>query len=57
MNLPEGRLREVIELSFRKRVMGFDALSLLEVVERSQIKRLRFANDHRMAANPAFADP
>ena len=45
MNLPEGRLRESIELSFRKRVKGFDALSLLEVVGRSQIGRLRFAND------------
>ncbi|MEI8033731.1 MAG: type II toxin-antitoxin system HipA family toxin [Chlorobiaceae bacterium] len=45
MNLPEGRLREAIELSFRKRVRGFDALSLLEVVGRSQIGRLRFAND------------
>ncbi len=45
MNLPEGRLRESIELLFRKRVKGFDALSLLEVVGRSQIGRLRFAND------------
>jgi serine/threonine-protein kinase HipA len=45
MNLPEGRLRESIELMFRKRVEGFDALSLLEVVGRSQIGRLRFAND------------
>ena len=45
MNLPEGRLRESIELSLRKRVEGFDALSLLEVVGRSQIGRLRFAND------------
>ena len=45
MNLPEGRLRESIELSLRKRVEGFDALSLLEVIGRSQIGRLRFAND------------
>lgn len=45
MNLPEGRLRESIELSLRKRVEGFDALSLLEVVGRSQIGRLRFANN------------
>ena len=45
MNLPEGRLRESIELIFRKRVKGFDSLSLLEVVGRSQIGRLRFAND------------
>ncbi|MEI8186453.1 MAG: type II toxin-antitoxin system HipA family toxin [Chlorobiaceae bacterium] len=45
MNLPEGRLRESIELSLRKRVEGFDSLSLLEVVGRSQIGRLRFAND------------
>ncbi|NTW70406.1 MAG: hypothetical protein HGB23_11295 [Chlorobiaceae bacterium] len=45
MNLPEGRLRESLELSFRKRVKSFDSLMLLEVVGRSQIGRLRFAND------------
>lgn len=45
MNLPEGRLRESIERTFRKRAQGFDQLALLEIVGRSQIGRLRFSND------------
>lgn len=45
MNLPEGRLRESLERDFRKRTQNFDDLKLLEVVGRSQIGRLRFAND------------
>lgn len=45
MNLPEGRLRESLERSFRKRTQGFDQLSLLEVIGASQIGRLRFTNN------------
>ncbi len=45
MNLPEGRLRESIERVFRKRAQGYDQLTLLEVVGRSQIGRLRFSNN------------
>lgn len=45
MNLPEGRLRESLERTLRKATPEFDELSLLEVIGRSQIGRLRFAND------------
>lgn len=45
MNLPEGRLRESLERSFRKRAQGFDQLALLEIVGTSQIGRLRFTNN------------
>lgn len=45
MNLPEGRLRESLERSFRKNTQNFDDLSLLEVVGCSQIGRLRFSNN------------
>lgn len=44
MNLPEGRLKESLEKTFRKRAQGFDQLALLEVVGNSQIGRLRFTN-------------
>lgn len=44
MNLPEGRLRESLERRLRKSMPGFDDLALLEIVGRSQIGRLRFAN-------------
>lgn len=42
MNLPEGRLREVLERRFRKTVPGFDELSLLRIVGPAQIGRLRY---------------
>lgn len=45
MNLPEGSLRDSLERRFRKSVQNFDQLSLLEIVGRSQIGRLRFSND------------
>ena len=45
MNLPEGPLRDSLERRFRKSVQNFDQLSLLEIVGRSQIGRLRFSND------------
>ncbi len=44
MNLPEGSLRQRLELMFAKAVRDFDALTLLEIVGRSQIGRLRFAS-------------
>lgn len=43
MNLPEGMLRQRLELMFAKLVPDFDSLSLLEIVGRSQIGRLRYA--------------
>ena len=43
MNLPEGALRHKLELMFSKAVEDFDALTLLEIVGRSQIGRLRYA--------------
>jgi serine/threonine-protein kinase HipA len=45
MNLPEGALRQRLDLLFAKAVRDFDALSLLEIVGRSQIGRLRYAPD------------
>ena len=41
MNLPEGVLRQKLELMFAKAVRDFDALTLLDIVGRSQIGRLR----------------
>jgi len=43
MNLPEGRLREGIERMFRKTVPAMDDMTLLEIVGRSQIGRIRAA--------------
>ncbi len=45
MNLPEGALRKKLELMFSKVIRNFDSLSLLEIVGKSQLGRLRFAND------------
>lgn len=45
MNLPEGVLRQRLELMFAKAVRDFDALTLLEIVGRSQIGRLRYASE------------
>lgn len=44
MNLPEGILRQRLESMFSKAVRGFDALTLLEIVGKSQIGRLRYAS-------------
>lgn len=44
MNLPEGRLRESLENTFRKHVPVFDDLKLLSVIGRSQIGRLRYSD-------------
>ena len=43
MNLPEGQLRHRLELMFSKVIADFDTLSLLEVVGKSQLGRLRYA--------------
>ncbi|MES2536306.1 MAG: type II toxin-antitoxin system HipA family toxin [Pseudomonadota bacterium] len=43
MNLPEGLLRHKLELMFSKVIPHFDALSLLELIGKSQIGRLRYA--------------
>jgi serine/threonine-protein kinase HipA len=45
MNLPEGALRHKLELMFSKAVRDFDALTLLEIVGRSQIGRLRYITE------------
>jgi serine/threonine-protein kinase HipA len=45
MNLPEGQLRHTLELMFSKVVRDFDSLSLLEIVGKSQIGRLRHASE------------
>lgn len=44
MNLPEGQLRHKLELMFSKVVRDFDSLSLLDIVGKSQIGRLRYAS-------------
>jgi len=43
MNLPEGALREKLERMFSKVVPNFDALSMLKIIGKSQIGRLRYA--------------
>jgi serine/threonine-protein kinase HipA len=43
MNLPESQLRQKLELMFSKVIRDFDSLSLLEIVGKSQIGRLRYA--------------
>jgi len=42
MNLPEGALRERLRLAFAKATGTFDDLSLLAIVGRSQLGRVRF---------------
>ena len=49
MNLPEGRLREVLERRFRKTMPGFDDLSLLQIVGPAQIGRLRYGEEPAVA--------
>ena len=43
MNLPEGALHDRLRKEFSKVIPDFDALSLLKIVGKSQIGRLRFA--------------
>lgn len=49
MNLPEGRLREVLERRFRKLMPGFQDLSLLQIVGPAQIGRLRYGEPGNLA--------
>jgi len=44
MNLPEGALRERLRLAFAKATGTFDDLSLLAIVGRSQLGRVRFTD-------------
>jgi serine/threonine-protein kinase HipA len=43
MNLPEGALHDRLRQAFSKVIPQFDALSMLKIVGKSQIGRLRFA--------------
>lgn len=54
MNLPEGRLRALLERRFRKAVPGFDDLALLQIVGPAQIGRLRYGEE---SANAGGAPP
>lgn len=54
MNLPEGRLRALLERRFRKAVPGFDDLSLLQIVGPAQIGRLRYGEE---SANAGGTQP
>lgn len=48
MNLPEGALRERLQLRFAKAIPGFDDLDLLTIVGASQIGRLRYAQQEQL---------
>lgn len=51
MNLPEGLLRKRLELMFSKVMKNFDSLSLLEIVGKSQIGRLRYSSESSIASD------
>ena len=48
MNLPEGLLRHKLEMVFAKAVKDFDSLSLLDIVGKSQIGRLRYSSERTL---------
>lgn len=48
MNLPEGALRERLQLRFAKTIPEFDDLDLLTIVGGSQIGRLRYSQQERL---------
>jgi serine/threonine-protein kinase HipA len=48
MNLPEGALRERLQLRFAKTIPEFDDLDLLTIVGASQIGRLRYSQQARL---------
>lgn len=48
MNLPEGALRERLQLRFAKTIPEFDDLDLLAIVGASQIGRLRYAQQAQL---------
>jgi serine/threonine-protein kinase HipA len=51
MNLPEGMLRQKLELMFSKLVEGFDDMALLQIVGATQIGRLKFGQTNQTGAN------
>lgn len=48
MNLPEGTLRERLQLRFAKAIPEFDDLDLLSIVGASQIGRLRYSHEAQL---------
>lgn len=48
MNLPEGALRERLQLRFAKAIPEFDHLDLLAIVGASQIGRLRYSRQEQL---------
>jgi serine/threonine-protein kinase HipA len=48
MNLPEGALRERLQLEFAKAIPEFDDLDLLQIVGSSQVGRLRYSPREQM---------
>lgn len=48
MNLPEGALRERLQLRFAKAIPEFDTLDLLTIVGASQIGRLRYSQQPQL---------
>lgn len=48
MNLPEGALRERLQLRFAKAIPGLDDLDLLTIVGASQIGRLRYSQQAQL---------
>jgi serine/threonine-protein kinase HipA len=44
MNLPEGALADRLRREFSKTIPNFDSMAMLQLVGRTQIGRLRFAN-------------
>lgn len=51
MNLPEGALRERLQLRFAKVIPEFDDLDLLAIVGASQIGRLRYSQRQQLEEN------
>ena len=45
MNLPEGLLRQKLEIEYSKAIKSFDSLSLLDIVGKSQLGRLRYSSE------------
>jgi serine/threonine-protein kinase HipA len=56
MNLPEGSLRQRLQLLFAKAIPNFDDLDLLRIVGTTQIGRLRYASAGAVPSEPAEED-
>ena len=56
MNLPEGALRERLQLRFAKAIPEFDDLDLLTIVGASQIGRLRYAQQAQLCQDVPAQD-